>query len=139
MRAAPLLTALLTALALGACSNEPPAEPAAAPIAPAPAAVPVEPEDAPVSGSLAAREAAAEPSSTLDFDCEGTRITVAYENDDTRAKFVVDGATLSLDREDAGSGAMYVDAEGNRFWAHAEDEARLTLVGDHERNCHRVY
>ena len=33
----------------------------------------------------------------------------------------------------------YADTAGNRFWAHRPDEARLTLAGDHERNCHRVY
>ncbi|WP_394000027.1 MliC family protein [Luteimonas sp. WGS1318] len=146
MRAAPAFTALFAALVLGACGNSPPATPepvatandTAAP-PPAPPAERTEPEDAPMTGSLAAREAASEPSSTLNFDCEGVRITVAYENDDALAKFVVDGETLALDREDAPSGAMYADGAGNRFWAHRPDEARLTLDGDHERNCYRVY
>lgn len=147
MRAVPAFTALFAALALGACNSpspdaEAPADTApreaATPPSPPPAA-PTEPDDAPVTGSLAAREAASAPGSTLDFDCEGIRITVAYENDDALAKFVVDGETLALDREDAASGAMYADTAGNRFWAHRPDEARLTLAGDHERNCHRVY
>ncbi len=147
MRAAPALTALIAAFALGACSEPTPATPAPGDVPPhdvatpppAPPAAPTEPEDTPMTGSLAAREAASQPTSTLDFDCEGIRITVAYENDDALAKFVVDGETLALDREDAASGAMYADAAGNRFWAHRADEARLTLEGDHERNCHRVY
>ena len=147
MRAAPAFTALFAALVLGACGNESAPAPgpvdttateAVAPPAPPPTA-PTEPDDTPMTGSLAAREAASEPASTLEFDCEGVRITVAYENDDTRAKFVVDGETLALDREDAPSGAMYADTAGNRFWAHRPDEARLTLDGDHERNCYRVY
>lgn len=147
MRAVPAFTALFAALVLGACNSpSPDAEApddtapheAATPPAPPPAA-PTEPEDAPMTGSLAAREAASAPESTLDFDCEGIRITVAYENDDALAKFVVDGETLALDREDAASGAMYADTAGNRFWAHRPDEARLTLDGDHERNCYRVY
>lgn len=139
MRAAPAFTALFAAIALAACGDRPPRE--AVPPAPAAPATPaaVEPEDVPATGSLAAREAASQPSSTLDFDCEGVRITVAYENDDAVAKFVVDGETLALDREEAPSGAMYADAAGNRFWAHRPDEARLTLAGDHERNCSRVY
>lgn len=147
MRAVPAFTALFAALVLGACNSpspdaEAPADAApreaATPPSPPPAA-PTEPEDAPMTGSLAAREAASAPESTLDFDCEGIRITVAYENDDALAKFLVDGETLALDREDAASGAMYADTAGNRFWAHRPDEARLTLDGDHERNCYRVY
>ena len=147
MRAVPAITALFAALVLGACNSPPPDAAAQADTAPReaatppspPPAAPTEPDDAPVTGSLAAREAASAPGSTLDFDCEGIRITVAYENDDALAKFVVDGETLALDREDAASGAMYADTAGNRFWAHRPDEARLTLDGDHERNCYRVY
>lgn len=141
MRAAPALTVVFAVLALAACSEgtQPPeaVQPATPPL-PEPVA-PAEPDDVPATGSLAAREAGAASEATLDFDCEGLGITVAYENDDTLAKFVIDGETLSLTREDAASGAMYTDADGNRFWAHRPDEARLTLDGDHERNCYRVY
>ncbi len=140
MRTASLLAALSTAFALAACDRAPPAD--AAPATPPPPAAPATvdpPDEAVATGSLAAREAAGEPDATLDFDCEGVRITVAYENDERVARFVVDGDTLSLEREEAASGAMYADAQGNRFWAHRPDEARLTLAGDHERNCYRVY
>lgn len=120
-------------LALAACGNAPPAP--AAPLATTPAAS----EEPPVTGSLAAREAASEPDATVEYDCEGLRINVATDADGDRVRFVVDGDTLELAREAGPSGRLYVAAEGHRFWAHRDDEARLTLPGQHERNCHRVY
>lgn len=138
MRAAPA-TALLLTLALAACGGEPPpASPAAdMPPPPPPAAA----EEAPPTGSLAAREAASEPSNTINYDCEGTRITLAQEGegDDARVQFVVDGVTLDLPRADTAQGDRFADADGNAFWSHGVDEARLTLQGQHERNCARVY
>lgn len=133
-------SALLLTLALSACGSESSTvEPAndAPPPPPPPAAA----EEAPRTGSLAAREAEAEPSNTMDYDCEGLRITLAEEGegDDARARFVVDGVTLDLPATESAQGARFADVDGNAFWRHGTDEARLTLQGQHERNCARVY
>lgn len=139
MRAAPA-TALLLTVALAACGGEStPASPATdTPLPPPPAAAA---EDAPPTGSLAAREAESEPSNTIDYDCEGTRITLAEEGDgdDARVRFVVDGVTLDLPRAETAQGDRFADVDGNAFWRHGSDEARLALQGQHERNCARVY
>lgn len=139
MRAAPASAFLLT-LALAACSGEAPA-PAPAADAPPPPPPPAAAEDAPPTGSIAAREAEAEPSNTVNYDCEGIRITLAQEGEgaDARVKFVVDGVTLDLPRAETAQGDRFADADGNAFWSHGTDEARLALQGQHERNCARVY
>ena len=139
MRAAPASAFLLT-LALAACSGETTA-PAATPEAASPPAPPAAAEEAPPTGSLAAREAETEPSNTINYDCEGTRITLAQEGegDEARVKFVVDGVTLDLPRAESPQGDRFADADGNAFWSHGSDEARLALQGQHERNCARVY
>jgi len=54
-------------------------------------------------------------------------------------QFVVDGVTLDLPRAETAQGDRFADADGNAFWSHGTDEARLTLKGQHERNCARVY
>lgn len=138
MRAAPASFLLLT-LALVACSDESAtATPASDPLPPPP---PAAAEDPPRTGSLAAREAEAEPSNTVDYDCEGLRITLAEEGEgeEARARFVVDGTTLDLPATESAQGTRFVDADGNTFWRHGTDEARLNLQGQHERNCARVY
>lgn len=139
MRAAPASAFLLT-LALAACSGEAPA-PAPAADTPPPPPPPAAAEDAPPTGSIAAREAEAEPSNTVNYDCEGIRITLAQEGEgaDARVKFVVDGVTLDLPRAETAQGDRFADADGNAFWSHGTDEARLALQGQHERNCARVY
>lgn len=140
MRVVPA-TALLLTFALGACGGEStPASPAVDTPPPPPPAVTAA-EEAPPTGSLAAREAEAEPSNTINYDCEGTRITLAQEGegDDARVQFVVDGVTLDLPRVETTQGDRFADSEGNVFWSHGADEARLTLQGQHERNCARVY
>lgn len=138
MRAAPASAFLLT-LALAACSGEAPAPTPAADTPPPPP--PAAAEDAPPTGSIAAREAEAEPSNTVNYDCEGIRITLAQEGEgaDARVKFVVDGVTLDLPRAETAQGDRFADADGNAFWSHGTDEARLALQGQHERNCARVY
>ncbi len=138
MRAAPASAFLLT-LALAACSGEAPAPAPAADTPPPPP--PAAAEDAPPTGSIAAREAEAEPSNTVNYDCEGIRITLAQEGEgaDARVKFVVDGVTLDLPRAETAQGDRFADADGNAFWSHGTDEARLALQGQHERNCARVY
>ena len=138
MRAAPASAFLLT-LALAACSGEAPAPTPAADTPPPPP--PAAAEDAPPTGSIAAREAEAEPSNTMNYDCEGIRITLAQEGEgaDARVKFVVDGVTLDLPRAETAQGDRFADADGNAFWSHGTDEARLALQGQHERNCARVY
>ncbi|TDK33242.1 MliC family protein [Luteimonas terrae] len=138
MRAAPASAFLLT-LALAACSGEAPAPAPAADTPPPPP--PAAAEDAPPTGSIAAREAEAEPSNTVNYDCEGIRITMAQEGEgaDARVKFVVDGVTLDLPRAETAQGDRFADADGNAFWSHGTDEARLALQGQHERNCARVY
>ncbi|WP_101926436.1 MULTISPECIES: MliC family protein [Luteimonas] len=137
------LPLLLIAGLLTACGSDPPPTPAAdtAPVTtPAPAPAPVDDaEDVPATGSLAARESAAEPSSTVDYDCEGMRMTVAFENEGEVAKFIVDDVTHALDTASADSGARYTDDAGNQLWTHGTDEARLSLAGQSERNCTRVY
>lgn len=138
MRAAPA-TALLLTFALAACGGEStPASPTADTPPPAPPAATEEP---PPTGSLAAREAETEPSNTINYDCEGTRITLAQEGEgvDARVQFVVDGVTLDLPRAETTQGDRFADADGNAFWSHGTDEARLALQGQHERNCARVY
>ncbi|PBJ81758.1 hypothetical protein CMZ84_13775 [Lysobacteraceae bacterium NML93-0399] len=139
MRAAPASAFLLT-LALAACGAEAPS-PSPATDAPPPPPPPAAAEEAPVSGSLAAREAEAEPSNTRNYDCEGLRITLAEEGegDEARVRFVVDGVTLDLPRAESAQGDRFADAQGNAFWRHGSDEARLALEGQHERNCARVY
>jgi len=134
MRAS-LATALLCTFALAACGGEAP------PAAPAADAPPASAEEAPPTGSIAARDAASEPSNTIEYDCEGMRITLAQEGEgaDARVKFVVEGVTLDLPRAEAAQGDRFADADGNAFWSHGTDEARLTLQGQHERNCARVY
>lgn len=138
MRTAPA-PALLLALVLVACNSESTttAAPAALPPPPPPAAA----EEAPPTGSLAAREAESAPSNTVDYDCEGMRITLAVEGQgqDARARFVVDGITLDLPAADTAQGDRFADADGNAFWRHGDDEARLNLRGQHERNCTRIY
>lgn len=136
MRTAPAV--LLLALALVACSSEP--STATAELAPAPAP-PAAPEDAAPTGSLAAREAQTTPSNTVEYDCEGLRITLAVEGEgeDARARFVVDGATLELPASETAQGDRFADVDGNAFWRHGGDEARLRLRDQHERNCTRVY
>jgi len=138
MRAAPASAFLLT-LALAACSGEAPAPAPAADTPPPPP--PAAAEDAPPTGSIAAREAESEPSNTVNYDCEGIRITLAQEGEgaDARVKFVVDGVTLDLPRAETAQGDRFADADGNAFWSHGTDEARLALQGQHERNCARVY
>lgn len=138
MRAAPA-SAFLLMLALAACSGEAPAPTPAADTPPPPP--PAAAEDAPPTGSIAAREAEAEPSNTVNYDCEGIRITLAQEGEgaDARVKFVVDGVTLDLPRAETAQGDRFADADGNAFWSHGTDEARLALQGQHERNCARVY
>ncbi len=138
MRAAPASAFLLT-LALAACSGEAPAPAPAADTPPPPP--PAAAEDAPPTGSIAAREAEAEPSNTVNYDCEGIRITLAQEGEgaDARVKFVVDGVTLDLPRAETAQGDRFADTDGNAFWSHGTDEARLALQGQHERNCARVY
>ena len=138
MRAAPA-SAFLLMLALAACSGEAPAPAPAADTPPPPP--PAAAEDAPPTGSIAAREAEAEPSNTVNYDCEGIRITLAQEGEgaDARVKFVVDGVTLDLPRAETAQGDRFADADGNAFWSHGTDEARLALQGQHERNCARVY
>jgi len=139
MRAAPASAFLLT-LALAACSGEAPA-PAPAADTPPPPPPPAAAEDAPPTGSIAARDAETEPSNTVNYDCEGMRITLAQEGEgaDARVKFVVDGVTLDLPRAETAQGDRFADADGNAFWSHGTDEARLALQGQHERNCARVY
>ncbi len=139
MRAAPASAFLLT-LALAACGGEAPA-PAPAADTPPPPPPPAATEAPPVSGSIAAREAEAAPSNTVDYDCEGMRITLAQEGEgaDARVQFVVDGVTLDLARAQTAQGERFADADGNAFWSHGSDEARLALQGQHERNCVRVY
>ncbi|VXB24117.1 conserved exported hypothetical protein [Luteimonas sp. 9C] len=138
MRAASA-TALMLTFALAACGGEStPADPVAqTPPPPPPAAA----EEAPPTGSLAAREAETAPSNTVNYDCEGTRITLAQdgEGEDARVQFVVDGVTLDLPRVETAQGDRFADSDGNIFWSHGADEARLTLQGEHERNCARVY
>ncbi|KPN20530.1 hypothetical protein AO715_11835 [Xanthomonas sp. Mitacek01] len=138
MRAAPASAFLLT-LALAACSGEAPAPTPAADTPPPPP--PAAAEDAPPTGSIAAREAEAAPSNTVNYDCEGIRITLAQEGEgaDARVKFVVDGVTLDLPRAETAQGDRFADTDGNAFWSHGTDEARLALQGQHERNCARVY
>ena len=138
MRAAPASAFLLT-LALAACSGEAPAPAPAADTPPPPP--PAAAEDAPPTGSIAARDAETEPSNTVNYDCEGMRITLAQEGEgaDARVKFVVDGVTLDLPRAETAQGDRFADADGNAFWSHGTDEARLALQGQHERNCARVY
>ena len=141
MRAAPA-TALLLTFALAACGGEStPASPATDTPPPPPAPAATAAEEAPPTGSLAAREAETVPSNTINYDCEGTRITLAEEGegDDARVQFVVDGVTLDLPRADTAQGERFADTDGNAFWSHGTDEARLTLQGQHERNCARVY
>ncbi|RPD88521.1 MliC family protein [Luteimonas sp. 100069] len=136
MRTAPAV--LLLALTLVACSTE--SDTATAELTPVPSP-PAASEDAAPTGSLAAREAQTTPSNTVEYDCEGLRITLAVEGEaeDARARFVVDGATLELPASDASQGDRFADADGNAFWRHGDDEARLRLHDQHERNCARVY
>ncbi|MCD9006508.1 MliC family protein [Luteimonas sp. XNQY3] len=139
MRAASA-TALLLTFVLAACGGEStPASPTTD--TPPPPPPPAAAEEAPPTGSLAAREAQTEPSNTINYDCEGTRITLAQEGegDDARVQFVVDGVTLDLPRAETAQGERFADADGNAFWRHGTDEARLGLQGQHERNCARVY
>lgn len=135
MRAASA-TALLLTMALTAC-GEPSAPAADVPPPPPPPTA----QEAPPTGSLAAREAEAEPSNTTDYDCEGLRITLARDGEgaDARVRFVVDGVTLDLPSAESTQGERFADVDGNAFWRHGSDEARLRLQGQHERNCARVY
>ncbi len=137
-----ILPLLLLATLLTACSDgsDTTVSRQAASPPPAPTPAPVEDaDDVPVSGSLAARESADAPSSTVDYDCEDLRLTVAFENEGDVAKFIIDGTTHALDAIPAASGVRYVDAAGNQLWTHGPDEARLSMAGQSERNCTQVY
>lgn len=136
---APPITVLFLVLGLAACGKGTSTTTASdnAPPPPPPAAA----EDASPTGSLAARTADAEPSNTREYDCEDLRITVAQDGAgaDERARFVVDGVTLDLQTVQSPQGERFADTDGNGFWRHGTDEARLSLQGQSERNCTRVY
>lgn len=86
-------------------------------------------------GDVATSTATAPPADDVRWQCG--EIILAARLADGDAALGMPGVRLALRRQNAGSGAHYVDAAGNRFRVDGE-QATLSLAGEEPRDCMRT-